>query len=348
MPSNLRATTFGAVLIGASLVACRGGSSPAAPPVTADTWATVDGKHIERNQVDKAYARTRNINQTLSDEETLRAKLVVLDELITQELLIAKAPALQITIPESELDKAVGDVKSGSAAEVFQDELAKRNLTEADVREGLRRDLLVQRVLEKEVTEKAVVSDQEVADFFNNNRAQFNIPEDSVHLAQIIVTPGPDQQIANRTGDDATTPAAAAQKVAKLMEQLKMGGNFAELARDFSEDPESAGRGGDFGIVPLSNVRQAPAAMRDAVLNMQAGNARVVNDGNVLRIVFVVSKESAGQRDLSTPGVKDQITQALKTRKEQLLRDAYLAALRTDAEITNHLAKRLVQGNGKI
>ena len=328
--------------------ACRGGPSTAAPPVTADTWATVNGKNIERNQVDKAYARTQALDQPLSEEETWLAKLRVLDELITQELVIAKAPALQVAIPESELDKAVADVKSGAAAEVFQQELAKRNLTEADVREGLRRDLLVQRILTKEVTEKALVSDQEITDFFNNNRAQFNLAEDSVHLAQIIVTPGPDPQIANRTGDDATTPAAATQKVARLMDQLKMGGNFAELARDFSEDPESAARGGDFGIVPLSSIRQAPAAIRDVVLKLEAGNARVVNDGNVLRIVFVVSKESAGQRDLSTPGVKDQITQALKGRKEQLLRDAYIAALRTDADITNHLARRLVQGNGKI
>jgi peptidyl-prolyl cis-trans isomerase SurA len=339
---------LGTVLVATLLVsACRGGSTTT-PPVTADTWATVDGKQIGRNEVDKAYARTQSLDQQLSDEETWLAKLRVLDELITQELVIAKAPALQIAIPESELDKAVADVKGGSAAEVFQQELTKRNLTEADVREGLRRDLLVQRVMEKEVIEKAVVSDQEVTDFFNNNKAQFNLAEDSVHLAQIIVTPGPDPQIANRTGDDATTPAAAAQKVGKLMDQLKMGGNFAELARDFSEDPDSAARGGDFGVVPLSTIRQAPAPIRDAVLNMQAGNARVVNDGNVLRIVFVVSKESAGQRDLSTPGVKEQITQALKTRKEQLLRDAYLAALRTDAEITNYLARRLVQGNGKI
>jgi hypothetical protein len=102
------------------------------------------------------------------------------------------------------------------------------------------------------------------------------------------------------------------------------------------------------GLVPVSAVRQAPAALRDAVLNTEPGNARVVNEGNALRIVMVVSREEAGQRDLSTPGTRDQITQALRARREQLLRNAYLDAVRTDAEVTNYLARRLVEGSGKV
>ena len=47
------------------------------------------------------------------------------------------------------------------------------------------------------------------------------------------------------------------------MERLKAGASFGDLARDFSEDPESAPRGGDLGLVPLSAVKQAaPAASR--------------------------------------------------------------------------------------
>jgi len=102
------------------------------------------------------------------------------------------------------------------------------------------------------------------------------------------------------------------------------------------------------GLVPLSAIRQAPAALRDAVLAMEPGRARVVNDGSVLRIVLLVSREQAGQRDLSTPGTKDQITEALKARRQQLLRDAYLSALRADADVTNYVARRLVEGNGKL
>ena len=59
-------------------------------------------------------------------------------------------------------------------------------------------------------------------------------------------------QIVNRTGDDAATPQAAAAKVQMLMERLKAGAAFRELAAGYSEDPQSAPRGGDLGLVPVA------------------------------------------------------------------------------------------------
>jgi peptidyl-prolyl cis-trans isomerase SurA len=336
------------LVVAVLLQACRSTSEPAPPPITEDTWAVVDGRQIMRAEVDKAFERNRDPNQPLSDEEMLLAKLALLDDLIIQDLLLARATDLQVTVEEAEVDKALTEAKAGATDDVFTQELTRRSLTEADVRESLRRDLMVQKVLQREVSDKVAVSDQEVTEFFDANRAQFNLPEDAVRLAQIVVTPGPDQQRANRSGDDATTPQAAEAKVKTLMERLQAGTAFGDLARDFSEDPESAPLGGDLGLVPVSALRQAPAALRDAVLNTEPGRARVVNDGNVLRIMLVVSREPAGQRDLTTPGTKEQITQGLRARKEQLLRDAYLNARRTDAEITNYLARRLVERNGTL
>lgn len=348
MRQTLRHPLVFVVLAAATLSqACRP-SGPAAPAVTPDTWAVVDGRSIMRAEVDKAFERTRDPNQTLSTEETYVAKLGVLDDLIAQDLIAARAPGLQVTVPDADVDKAFTDAKNGATDEVFQQELTRRNLTEADVKTSLRRDLLVQKVLQKEITDKVTISDQEVTDFFNANKAQFNLSEDAVHLAQIVVTPGADAQVANRSGDDATTPAAAQQKIAVLMQRLQAGTPFGDVAMEYSEDAESAQRGGDMGFVPVSAIRQAPKPLRDAVLSMEPGVARVVNDGNVFRIVLVVAKEAAGQRDLTTPGTKDQITQALKARREQLLRDAYLSALRADADVTNYLARRLVEGNGKL
>ena len=139
---------------------------------------------------------------------------------------------------------------------------------------------------------KVTVSDQQVTDFFNANRAQFNLPEDALHLAQIIVTPVRDQQIANRTGDDATTPQAAAMKVKMLMDRLQSGTPFGDLARDFSEDPESAPRGGDLGLVPMSAINQAAPALRDTVLKLEPGRARLVSGGGAHTIVFVVARRA--------------------------------------------------------
>jgi hypothetical protein len=73
-----------------------------------------------------------------------------------------------------------------------------------------------------------------------------------------------------------------------------------------------------------------------------------VSGAGAYTIVLVISHEPAGQRDLSTPGVRDGITQTLRSRKEQLLRAAYLAAAQSDARVTNYLARRLVESRGKM
>ena len=95
-------------------------------------------------------------------------------------------------------------------------------------------------------------------------------------------------------------------------------------------------------------MRQAEPALRNAVLDMMPGNVRVINQNGAAAIVALLAKETAGQRTLETPGVKDQITEALKQRREQLLRSAYLTKLQTDAEVTNHQAARIVAANGKV
>ena len=343
--SGVALSVLAALCVGA---ACRSTSTPATPAaVSADTWATVDGRDITREQVEKEFRRLRRGSETLSEEETLGAKLGVLEDLIVEQIVMARATTLKIEVPQTELDAAYAEAKKDIADEAFQKELASRDLTAEDMREGLRRELLGRKVMEREVASKITITDQEVIDFFNANRAQFNLPEDAYHLAQIVVTPAREPQIANRTGDDATTAQAAAMKVGMLMERLKGGAAFADLARDYSEDPQTAPRGGDLGLVPLSQIKRAPPLLRDAAMKTSTGAARVVSDGGVHTIVFVVARETAGQRDLSTPGVKERITAGLRGGREQLLRAAYLAAARADADVTNYLARRLVDSAGK-
>jgi len=325
------------------------GSNPAgtAKEPSADTWAVVDGREITRQDVEKAYRRTRDASTpTLSFEEEMPTKLSILNDLIVQDLLIAKASTLKLDVPASELDTAFADAQKNIAPAAFQQELTQRGLTAADMRESLRRELLTQKVLNQEVSSKIKVGDQDVTAFFDANRAQFNVPEESYHLAQIVVTPTRDAQIANGTGDDATTPEAAVAKVKMLMERLKAGASFRDLAVAYSEDPDSAPRGGDLGLVPVSRINQAPPAMRNAVLNKAPGSVNVVNTGNAYALLLVVGHEAAGQRDLSTPGVRDRITEQLRSRRENLLRAAYLTALRSDAQVVNYLARRLVASSG--
>jgi peptidyl-prolyl cis-trans isomerase SurA len=329
-----------------SAAGCDRTPKPAA--VSADTWATVDGRSITRDEVEKTFRRTQDAAATLSAEEAMTVKLSILNEMILQDILLAKASALKIDVPASELDAAYAEGKKNLPDAAFEEELKKRNLSAADMREGVRRELVAKKLLDQEVVAKVSVTDQDVNDFYNANRAQFTVAEESYRIAQIVVTPERAPQQTNRTGNDATTPQEAAFKVRMIMERLKAGARFSEVAADFSEDAETAQRGGEIGLVPMSALKKAPEPLQKAVIGMEPGTVNVVNAGGIYTVVAVIAHEQAGERGLSTPGVKEGITQTLKERKEQLLRTAYLSAARGDANVVNHAARRVVDSQGKV
>jgi peptidyl-prolyl cis-trans isomerase SurA len=349
LPSTATRRPHAALLVVLALASLAGAcqSTPATPAASPDAWATVNGREIKRDDVEKAYRRTAQANVTPAEEEIATAKLGLLNEMIVQELLMDEARAQKIELADTDVDKAFDEGKKNITPEEFEKSLAARNLTSADMREALRRDMLAQKVIEQQVVAKVTVTDQEITDFFNANKAQFNRSEDAYHIAQIAVTPVADAQIANRTGNDARTPQEAVQKAQMLMARLKEGVAFGELAADYSEDPESAQRGGDLGFVPISALQQAPPALRDAVLKSEPGSVRVVSNNGAHTIVLFVAKDTAGQKDPSMPAVKEAISNALRGRREQLLRAAYLTEIRNDAAVVNHLAKRLVDLQGK-
>ena len=122
----------------------------------------MNGRAITRDDVDKAYRRADQNAQPLGEEEAFAAKLALLDDLVVQELLLAKARDLKIDVPESELDTAFAEARKNIPEEAFQQELAKRYLTAADMREGLRREMVVQKLLAREVSSKVSVTDEEI------------------------------------------------------------------------------------------------------------------------------------------------------------------------------------------
>lgn len=349
VPSVVRLTVPGVFVLAAVLSAgCRSSSTPTAAPVTADTWATVDGRAIKRDDVEKAYRRVGQGATATSEEEALTAKLNLLNDLVVQDILLAKAAALKVEVTPTELDSAFGEARKSIPDAAFQQELTRRNLSADDMKEGLRREMLAQKVLDREVTSKVAIAEQEISDFYSANRQQFNFPEDAYHIAQIVVTAERAPQPVNRTGDDASNPQEAGAKAQMVMGRLKQGESFAELARDFSEDPQTGPRGGDLGFVPISALRGAPPALRDAVLKAEPGTVNVVSAAGGHTIVLLIAKETAGQRELKDPAVQERITATLKARKEQLLRAAFLGAARDDATVVNYIARQLVEGQGKV
>jgi peptidyl-prolyl cis-trans isomerase SurA len=316
------------------------------PPPGPDVWATVNTREIRKDDVEKAYRRIAPLSPVPSDDEAMTAKLRILNDLIDQNILLAKAETLKIQPTDAEVDKAFGERKSNMPEDAFQKELTQRSLTADDMKASLRRELIVQKLLEQEVGAKIAITDETIRQFFESNRAQFNVPETRYRVAQIVVTPVRDRQVRNRANDDATTPEEAQRKVQMLMSRLKEGADFATLAAEHSEDPQTAPQGGDLGFIPVSALSQVAPELRKAVVNAKPGNVSVIPSAGGYTLVLLVGREEAGQRDLSTPGVKEGIQGALRERKEQLLSAAYLANARNDAKVVNYLARQVIGTQG--
>jgi peptidyl-prolyl cis-trans isomerase SurA len=284
---------------------------------------------------------------TPTDEEALSAKLSILEDMINDEILIARAAGLQIAPTEEEIAKAVVEQRGQLTEEAFTKQLSDRRITPEEFRQEVRRELIVRKVVEKEINDKQTVSDAEITAFFEKNREQFNVKERQYHLAQIVVNSQPNPQVVNRRGDDATTPEQAQRKVTMLTERLRTGDSFADLAVDFSEDPQSSPNGGDIGFVPQSRIDAAPPQLRQAVMAMKPGQVSTVNAGTQVTILALVAIQEPGQREISNPEVKDAIQQGLKDRRLQLMQNAFMSRVRNEAEVVNYLARQIVDGAGK-
>src|SRR5579864_29139 len=290
-------------------------------------WAVVDGAPITRAEVDKYYRTQLNPDAPQpSQDEALSLKLNVLDELVNNHILLEKAKTLGLQAADGEVEDKFTEFKSPYTEEEFQRQLKARGYTVDDLRNDIRQQLSIQKVINHEVVAKITVTDQDVQDFYNQNRSQFNVTEPQYRVAQIVVTPHKDPGLRNRKNDDATTDAEAKRKAAALEQQLSTGADFAQVAMDYSEDPASAGSGGDLGYVPESSLSQSDPALKRAVMSLKAGQVSgVIVLRDSYRILKLVAKEMPGQRELSDPAVQQSIRDNIRNRKEQLLRAAYLA-----------------------
>ena len=319
-----------------------------------DVWAVVSGKEIKRDEVDKYYrTRVNPEGQEPSQEESLSQKLNVLDELINNEILLEKAKKLNLEASDGEVEDKFTELKSPYTEDEFQRRLKDQAMTVEDLKLELRRQLSIQKLLNREVVAKISITDQDVTDFYNANKAQFNVAEPQYHISQILVTPRKEQQIRNRKNDDATNEAEAQRKVKMLMDRLNSGADFAQLAMDYSEDANTAGTGGDLGYVPESALNQSDPALKKVVVGLKAGQVSQPiqvqpKDGPRILILKLITRESPGLRGIAEPQVQQTIRDTLRNRKEQLLRLAYLAIARDGARVTNFLAEQVIEAAGKL
>jgi len=313
-------------------------------------WALANGKEITRDQVDKGFRSRLNPEAPApSHEEALSLKLSILDEMINSEILFQRASQMNLVASDAEVEDKFAASKGSFTEEDFQRRLKEWGATVDDVKSDIRRQLSIQKLLNREVVAKISITDDDVAAYYNANPKQFNFAEPQYHLAEIVVTPRPDPSIHNRKNDKAANEAEAGRKVVMLSQRLSAGADFSQLAMDYSEDP-TASTGGDLGYDPESSFNRSDPILKRAVLQMKAGEVShpiQLKDGRYL-ILKLIDKQSSGSRPLTDPQVQQGIRQLLRSRKEQLLRAAYLTEARNESHVNNYLARIVLESGGRL
>ena len=320
---------------------------------TDGVMATVNGRKVLRTEVDKYYNnQTAEAPQKPTEEQADTLRLNILKELIDNEILMQRAEKLGLLATDDEVNSKLAEIKAPFSQQDFDKRLADRKITLADFKADLRRSITVEKVLNKEVTSKINVTDEDITAYYEQHKAEFNLIEPQFHLAQILVTTQPNPQARN-VANKAQNDAEARKKIQMIENRLDSGEDFASVAMNFSEQPETSQNGGDLGFIPESSLKSDKIAY-ESIGKLKPGQyttVMVVADPNShqvfgYRVVRLISKESAGQRELKDPRVQQAIREQLRDRREQLLKAAYYEVIRDEAKVENFFAEDILKKTG--
>ncbi|MCL2660815.1 MAG: SurA N-terminal domain-containing protein [Acidobacteriaceae bacterium] len=315
----------------------------------ADVVATVNGKAIMRADMDKQYqAQLGDSQQQPSQEQADAMRLQVLGNLITGEIIEQRAASMNLTATNEEVDAKLNEMKAPFTEEQFSAKLKASDYTLDQLRRDIRRNLTRNKLLAKEIDSKVSVSDADVANYYNQHKSEYNLPETTYHLAQIMVTGIPSDQPGNLQNSKASNDAEAKKKIQALKARLDSGEDFSTVAQNFSEQPNTAPSGGDMGLV-LESQLHTDATAYNAVTKLKAGQITdilpLVEPQSQKQVGYaiykLISREPAGQLELSDPSVQQHIRQQLRDGRQQLLRLAYSEMLHDQAKIQNFFAEQI-------
>lgn len=311
--------------------------------------AAVNNRPITYADLDKLYKRQFVANAEGSSEDQKQTqKLEVLRTMIDNEIMLQRSEKEGLIATDSEVDTKFTELRAPYTQEEFDRSLKQQGITVNDLRTQIRRDLSLQKLINKDIVSHITITDNDVTEYYKANKAAFNFPEPQLRMAQIVVTSQPDQNSRNLKNDKAQNDEQARKKIEALAQRLKQGEDFAQLAQNFSEDPTYAPNGGDLGPIGESALDKANPELKKVILAMNPGQlSGIIPTPDGYRIFKMISKEPAGQRELTDPRVQQTIRNLLMNRKDQLLRSAYLEVARSEAKVVNQFAKQIASQGGK-
>ena len=166
---------------------------------------------------------------------------------------------------------------------------------------------------------KAAVSDSDVQAYYSGHAAQYKT-EEQVKTRHIL--------IASKAGADAATDAAAKAKAQDVLKQVQAGGNFAALAKKYSDDPGTKDKGGELVLMPTASLD--PAYGKAAMALNPGQTSGLVKSAFGYHIIQTEQKQAAGVKPLAE--VKDTIVKTLEQDKQGGALQSYGTELAAEAK----------------
>jgi hypothetical protein len=339
-------TVFITALFSMLLSGC--GGAGGAAPTGGDAAATVNGKAIKLEDVERALKQQAQGQEgNLSPLELAQARLQILENLIQQEVMFQKAEK-EGTVPSDEdvtLEYNKRRQASGLSAEQFDAKMKEIGETEASARESIKRGIAIQRLIDKITGKIEPPKDKEIEDFYNGNKAAF-VKKKGVKLAAIVIDPAD-----NGEGDQTKSEVDAVRVGNEIINQLRQGADFATVASERSED-QSRFQRGDIGYISEEEMRQSfPPQVVQTLMDpkFQVGQILPTPVQGKFYILKLQERSTADENlTLESPGVRQQVTDSLINARKQLLSQSYAAIAMNEAKIENNLAKKVVENPNEL
>src|SRR3569623_3429702 len=229
----------------------------AAPRETLESVvAVVISDVITRTELDN---RLRTVKQQLEQqhaplpsEATLEKQ--VLDRMILANLQLQLADRTGVRVDDDPLNRTIARIADENHMNLseFRAVLEKDDYDFANIREGIRKEILISRIQQRQIADRIMISEQDIDNFLANQKAQGKAGEE-VHLAQILIAV-----------PDAASPErirAARDKAEGILKELRGGADLQEPAIASSAGQQAL-QGGDLG---WRKVGELPTFFTDTV-----------------------------------------------------------------------------------
>lgn len=286
--------------------------------------AIVNGVAISYGEFERElnlYSR-RLQGQGMQIPENLQGQVnqEVINELISRELMYQEARKLKVE-PEKDFAKNEIDAikKRFPDPQQYEAMLSNINMTEPMLAEQLTRISYIRALVDKEVTSKVEISDEDAKKFYDENPQYFNRPEE-IHAQHILIKLDKDADEKKKTD--------ARKTLLDLKKRAESGEDFGELAKQYSQGP-SGPKGGDLGF--FSKGKMVPPFEMAAFALKPGEISDIVETRFGYHLIKLVERKDA--QTASFEDVKPKIVENLRRRKAQEEAVKYVNKLREKAKV---------------